>query len=109
MIQTNKLFAISPNPARHEIHLDTRNLQNKIGTIRIYNAYGDLIEVCDNQEFNSFRKTINISDYENGLYFWRRGDSTAFLPGQVSMLFHVPCPLSGIPKKQTFQLDLIKI
>lgn len=69
MIQADKILTISPNPAQYEINLDTKNLKDKTGTIRVYNTYGNLVEVFDNQTFNSFSKTINISNYENGLYY----------------------------------------
>ena len=69
MIRANKLLAVSPNPAQQEIYLNTKNLNGKVGTIRIYNIYGILIEVFDNQEFNTFYKRFDVSSYENGLYF----------------------------------------
>ena len=62
-------MTIVPNPAQHTINLDTKFIKGKIGIIQIYNTYGQLIEVFDNQVFNSFTKTINVSNYENGLYW----------------------------------------
>lgn len=69
LIKEEKILTVSPNPVRYELNLDTRFLKDKKGTIQVYNTFGQLIEEFTNQEFAAFSKTINVSNYENGLYW----------------------------------------
>lgn len=62
---SEKDFNIYPNPANSEISIYAAG-QNNIKAIHIYNNLGQLITFNDN---TSLKTTVNISDYENGIYF----------------------------------------
>jgi len=58
-------FNIYPNPSNSEINIYTTG-ENNISTISVYNNLGQLITVKDNP---TTKTTINVSEYENGVYF----------------------------------------
>ncbi|GEM_PF-2849078 len=69
LIQEEKLLTVFPNPVQYELNLDTRFLKDKTGMIQVYNTFGQLVEEWNNQDFTTFSKTIDVGNYENGLYW----------------------------------------
>jgi len=62
---TTSDFNIYPNPSNSKINIYTTG-ENNISTIRVYNNLGQLITVKNNP---TTKTTINVSEYENGVYF----------------------------------------
>ena len=65
----NTAITLFPNPANESVTL----IGESLGTIRIYNALGQLIEVL---EANGSELHINTSGYENGVYFVKVNESS---------------------------------
>lgn len=65
----NTTISLFPNPANESVTLIGENL----GTIRIYNALGQLIEML---ETSDSELQINTSGYENGVYFVKANESS---------------------------------
>jgi len=65
-VETAKLF---PNPAADQIVLETVTLKGLEGTIQIYNTFGKLVRQISSTTFESDYKTLDLSGFENGMYF----------------------------------------
>lgn len=58
-----------PNPVHHTLKLDTKTLNGKKGSIQIFNTFGQQISAIPQKEFTESYETIDITAYQNGLYF----------------------------------------
>ena len=59
------IYNIYPNPAKDYVKLSAVNAQHSV--LRIYNVMGMMLEEI---EINSDEIEINVSDYEDGIYFF---------------------------------------
>jgi len=65
-IETAKLF---PNPAADQIVLETVTLKGLEGSVQIYNTFGQLIHHIPTVMFDNDYQRIELSSFENGMYF----------------------------------------
>jgi len=57
-----------PNPARNYISLKSEKLASKVGTIHIYNTFGQIVQSIPSIQFDGNVVAIDLADYENGIY-----------------------------------------
>jgi len=78
------LNAISffPNPAQNELFLNLSEYQGKQATIIISNKYGQIMEQIDLSEIPAELVKVNLSSYQNGLYFVRTKIARSKFVGQ---------------------------
>lgn len=62
-------IGVFPNPARDRLSLQTKELIGSTGNIQIFNAFGKQILEIPNKEFINHFEHIDVSNFENGLYF----------------------------------------
>ena len=62
-------ISLFPNPAKNKIHVQTTLLNQQNSTILIYNTFGKVIKSFSNQVMTDSVFSINLADFENGIYF----------------------------------------
>jgi hypothetical protein len=65
-INSSNTFRIYPNPAGDYITIDIYENYIENSTLNIYNTLGSLIKT---ETLNQNKKSINVSELSNGLYF----------------------------------------
>lgn len=69
-LENNTLdIGVFPNPARDRLSLQTKELIGRTGNIQIFNAFGKQILEIPNKEFINHFEHIDVSNFENGLYY----------------------------------------
>ncbi|GEM_PF-4952811 len=63
-----KIITLFPNPVQHTLSLKTTPFQGKKGRIQIFNTFGQQVANIPEKKFNQTYETIDISNYQNGLY-----------------------------------------
>lgn len=61
-------IALFPNPARDYLVLQTKDLYGQKGRIQILNIFGKQVLEIPSKVFNQATESIDISNFENGLY-----------------------------------------
>ena len=61
-------LVLYPNPARDRVNVSLPNLDIQKGTIHIYNVFGQQISTTSIDELNRDVLTIDLNDFENGIY-----------------------------------------
>ena len=64
-----KEINLFPNPVHHTLNLRTNALKGKKGTIQVFNTFGQQVAFIPQKEFSGTYETIDITGYQNGLYF----------------------------------------
>ena len=62
-------LTLFPNPVRHTLKFHTTTLSGKKGNIQIFNTFGQQVGFIPQKEFSGTVETIDITGYQNGLYF----------------------------------------
>ena len=63
-----KDIQLFPNPVLHTLNIRTKVLQDKKGSIQIFNTFGQLIETIPEKTFTQSIESIDVGHYQNGLY-----------------------------------------
>lgn len=63
-----KEILLFPNPAMYTLNIKTTALKDKKGTVQIFNSFGKLMKQMPAKVFNNDYETIDVGNYENGLY-----------------------------------------
>jgi len=63
-----KEILLFPNPAMHTLNIKMTALKDKKGTVQIFNSFGQLLEQMPAKFFKNDYETIEVGNYENGLY-----------------------------------------
>jgi len=66
-----KVVATFPNPAQNELFINLQEYAGQQGTITISNQFGGIVEEINIAELPSDLLSIDVSNYENGIYFMR--------------------------------------
>ena len=61
-------ITLFPNPALNTLNIRTYALKDKKATIQIFNTFGQQIQELPTKVFMNDFETIDVSNYENGLY-----------------------------------------
>ncbi|MEM1120541.1 MAG: M4 family metallopeptidase [Bacteroidota bacterium] len=62
-------LAIYPNPVRHQLHVELYAIGDQTGTLQVFNALGQLTQQWTNVAWQNGITTLDLSDYENGMYW----------------------------------------
>ncbi len=62
-------IALFPNPVQDKLVIQTKSLIGRKGNIQIFNAFGQLIEAIPSQKFEGPTHSVDVSSYQNGLYY----------------------------------------
>jgi len=65
----DKVFRLFPNPAKDQLYLKFQQGIDEQGTVRIYNAFGQLIQALPNISFQGEAVEVDLTGYENGMYW----------------------------------------
>ncbi len=69
LIQAREI-SLFPNPAQNEFNIKIQNVLNEEINIAIYDTTGKLLQnISSLSEENNFQKTVDISQYPEGIYF----------------------------------------
>ncbi len=67
-LDAEKAINLYPNPARNNINLKFQKLTGKEGMVRIYNAFGQVVQSFPKTQFTNDAVSIDLNGYENGIY-----------------------------------------
>jgi len=77
-----KALAVFPNPTANELFINLQPYKEQIGTVLISNQYGKIMEEIPLATIEEDIRRLDLSKYENGLYFLRLRIGAKYIPTQ---------------------------
>ncbi len=66
-----KPILVFPNPAQNELFIDLKTFKDLDGTLQIINPFGQVVYSRKMEKIPSEMIWLNLSNYQNGLYYYR--------------------------------------